>query len=256
MDFRKYLIILTVFLLAGLAVQPALSADNLTDVLSGKNVASVTNYTEDLTKDTANQFYNYGAQSLNQGDYIAAIKYFDQALAGNTTMMKKTDALLYTYQNKAYSQIQLKQYNEAIATLDAGLAVYPKDPMLWNNRGYALSLQGKQQDALKAYETAISFDRNYTKAYINQGDTLSQMGKYSDAVAAYNRANETDPFNIAAYDGLQIAKKGEAGSSQTSMILMIVVLIAAAAVVVWYIKFRKPAEPAQDGKKKRSGKKE
>ncbi len=31
---------------------------------------------------------------------------FDQALASNTTMIRQSDALLYTYQGKAYALIQ------------------------------------------------------------------------------------------------------------------------------------------------------
>ena len=72
------------------------------------------------------------------------------------------------------------------------------------------------------------------------------MGRYSEAVAAYTRANETDPFNIAASDGLEAAKKGESESIRTMTILMVIVLIVAIGIVVWYVKFRKPAEPAPE----------
>ena len=65
-----------------------------------------------------------------------------------------------------------------------------------------------------AYTIAVSYDGNYTNAYINQGDVLSEMGRYTEAVKAYTRANETDPFNIAASDGLAVAKKGEAQSAE------------------------------------------
>ena len=40
--------------------------------------------------------------------------------------------------DKAYAQIQLENYTDAIATVDAGLALYPRDAMLWNNKGIAL----------------------------------------------------------------------------------------------------------------------
>jgi tetratricopeptide (TPR) repeat protein len=255
MDFRAYLTILAVFLLTLLIIQPVLSAANMTDVLSGKNVASVTNYTDDLAKDAANKFYNYGVQSLNQGDYTAAISYFDQALAENTTLMRKTDALLYTYQNKAYSQIQLKRYADAIATLDEGLAVYPTDAMLWNNRGNALEKLGKSQDALIAYDKAVSYDQNYTLAHVNRAILLSQMGRYTEAVAAYSRANETNPFNEDILAGLEAAKKGEAESARTTTTLLVIVLIAVIAIIVWYVRFRKVAEPAKEEKKKKSRKK-
>ena len=259
MNFRRYLIILAVFLLTVLVVQPALSAGDITEVVTNHTAGNVTkvvtNYTADLEADTANKFYNYGVQSLNLDDFGNAIKYFDQALAENTTMMKKTDALLYLYRNKAYALIQLEKYNDAISTVDEGLSYYPKDAILWNNKGYALYRLGKPQEALRLYNTAISYDGNYTNAYINQGNVLRDMGKYSEAVTAYTRANETDPFNIAASDGLMAAKKGEAGSSQTMTLILIIVLIAAAAGLVWYVKIRKPAEPAPEEKKTKSKKK-
>ncbi|MDD1680415.1 MAG: tetratricopeptide repeat protein [Methanoregula sp.] len=255
MNFRRYLIIPAVLLLAVLIIQPALSADNLTELISGKNVTSVTNYTPELEKDPGTNFYNYGVQSVTIKDYNAAIAFFDKALAENKTMLEKTDALLYVYQGKTYAQIQLGKFSDAVATADAGLAIYKNDAMLWNNRGWALENLGKNQDALVSYDKAVSLDGNYTNALINQGNLLSGMGKYPDAIAAYTRANETDPFNIAASDGLEAAKKGELAASQTMTIVMVVVLLAAIGIVVWYIKFRKSDEPAPEEKKKRSKKK-
>jgi len=250
MNFRRNLVIMIAILLAALLVQPALSADNLTELISGKNVTSVTNSTPDLEKDAGTNFYNYGVQSVTIKDYNAAIAFFDKALLENTTMLNKTDALLYVYQGKTYAEIQLGKFSDAVATADAGLAIYTNDAMLWNNRGWALENLGKNQDALVSYDKAVSFDGNYTNALINQGNLLNQMGKYPDAIAAFTRANETDPFNIAASDGLEAAGKGEAGSSRTMTIIMIVVLLAAIGIVVWFVKFRKPGEPAPEGKKK------
>jgi tetratricopeptide (TPR) repeat protein len=255
MNFRKFSVILTVFLLTVLIVQPVLSADNLTNLLTAKNVANVTNLTSDLEKDMATAYYNYGERSLVTGDNEGAIRFFDQALALNTTMLNKTDALLYLYRDKAYAQIQLKNYTGAIATLDAGLVPYPNDAMLWNNKGYALYHLGMMQDALSSYDRSISFDTNYTTAYINKGDTLSTMGRYSEAITAYSQANETDPFNLAASDGLEAARKGEAESGRTTMIVLAIVLIAVIGGVVWYIRFHKPAEPAPEEKKSKSKKK-
>ncbi len=255
MNFRGYLTILAVFFLTVLIIQPALSAANMTEVLTGKNVASVTNYTEDLESDAATKFYNYGEQSLNQGDFGNAVTFFNQALAENRTMLIKTDALLYLYRDKGYAQIQLDKYTDAIVTLDEGLALYPTDAMLWNNKGYALERLGKTQDALMSYDKSVSFDRNYTMAHINRGNVLSQMGRYTEAVAAYNQANTTDPFNSAAAKGLEAAKKGEDESARTTTILLVIVLIAVIGIVVWYVKFRKPAEPEPESKKKKSKKK-
>jgi tetratricopeptide (TPR) repeat protein len=241
MDFRNLPTILAILLLTVLIVQPVLSAN-------------VTMTPDNLEKDAATGHYNSGEQLVVKGDYENAIQLFDLALESNTTMLKKTDALLYLYRDKAYAQIQLGKYTDAIATVDAGLALYPSDAMLWNNKGFALSILGKTQEALTAYDKSVSFDGNYTTAYINQGNVLSQMGRYTEAVAAYNRANETDPFNLASADGLAAAKKGESESNRNMIIVLVIVLIAAAGAVVWYTKFRKPANPAPEEKKEKTKK--
>lgn len=251
MHFRKFFFIAAVFLLAVIVIQPALSADDLTALLEGKNVTSVTNYTADLEKDAGTQYYNYGVQSVKVGDFSEAIAFFDQALSENTTMLDKTDALQYLYHGKTYAQICLEKYADALLTADEGLKKYPRDAMLWNNKGWALEKLGKSQEALTAYDTAVSLDAEYTNALINQGNLLNMMGKYSEAVTAFNRANETDPFNIAASDGLDVARKGEADAGRTMNIVLVVVLLAAIGIVVWYVKIRKPDEPAPGEKKKR-----
>lgn len=242
MDFRQFPAILAFLLLTVLIVQPVVSAN-------------ITMTSDNLDRDAATGLYNSGDILLNKGDYENAIKLFDQALAANTTMLKKTDAILYLYRDKAYAQIQLGMYNDAITTLDEGLALYPNDYMLWNNKGKALEKLGKNQDALTAYDKAVSFNQNYTLAYVNRGIILSQMGRYSEAVVAYSKANETNPFNIDILAGLEAAKKGESKSNLTTTIVLAVVLIAAISIVVWYVKFRKPAEPVPKERKTKSKKK-
>jgi tetratricopeptide (TPR) repeat protein len=259
MKMRGSLIIPAVFLLAMLTIQPALSADTLSTVIgqSGTNNTTMTVTGDlDLRNDTASQLYNSGDTLVAKGDYENAIALFDQALASNTTILKKTDALLYLYRDKGYAQIQLGNYTGAIATLDAGIGLYPKDAMLWNNRGLALEKLGKTQDALAAYDKAVSFDRNYTRAHVNRGILLTQMGRYSEAVEAFSRANETEPFNEDILDWLDTARKGESESTGMLPVLFAVAIIAAAAgIIVWYVKFRKPAEPGPEAKKAKSRKK-
>jgi tetratricopeptide (TPR) repeat protein len=250
MKFGQIRTILTILLLIGCFAQPVASA-----------VTVSSNTTE---KDNATSYFNSGDLLVARGDYKNAIALFDLALASNTSMIKKTDGLLYLYRDKAYAQIQLAGYEDALTTIETGLALFPKDKMLWNNKGYALFRLGRLQDALTSYDTALSYDGNYTTALINKGDTLSKMGRYPEAVTAYTKANETDPGNQVATAGIataQTAAKAAAeSSSQTTTILLVIVLIAAIGGAIWYLKFRKPqepapAEPATAGKKPKGKKK-
>ncbi len=157
---------------------------------------------ENQVQDQATTLYNRGVSLLSHNDYANAILLFDQALASNTTMIKTTDALLYTYQGKSFALIQLGKFDDAIQTADAGLAIYPKDTMLWNNKGYAQFKQGNYAGAIATYDKALSFDKNYTTALVNKGDALYQMGRYGEALNAYAKALESSPGNSAATAGI------------------------------------------------------
>ena len=245
MAFREFSVIPLLVLLAVLAIPPALAAGNLTDLLNTKN-ASVTNLTEDLQKDPGITYYNTAERSLVTGDNAGAIRLFDQALASNITMLNKTDALLYIYRDKAFAQIQLADYSGAVTTVESGLLRYPGDPILWNNKGWALLQLGRSQDALDAFDRAVALDGSYTNALLNRANLLNSMGRYSEAADAFILANASDPFNVNASDGLNAALNGEARARQTTLIAAGIILIAGFAGAVWYLRFRKPAGAASE----------
>lgn len=190
---------------------------------------------ENTTHDAATQYYNRGTQLLSGGDYAGAIQQYDQALASNTSMIKVSDALLYTYQNKAYAQIQLGNYTDAIVTVDTGLAEYPKDTFLWNNKGYAQYNLGKYGDAVTSYNQALAIDGNFTGAQINKGDALVKMGNFQDAAVAYQAALTTNPGDKDTAAKLAAAQKSAAASTQTTLIVLVVVLVIVAAGVAYYV---------------------
>ncbi len=207
---------------------------------------------ENTTIDAATNYYNTGKNLLGMNEYARAVAAFNQALASDTTMIRASDALLYTYQGKAYGLIKLDRYDDAISTVEEGLAIYPKDPMLWNDKGYALYKLGRYQDAVTAYDSAISFDQNYTSALINKGQALFLLGRYQDSADTYARADATDPGNSEAAAGLAQAQAAAASEAQKIVIILGIIVIVVAGVIVWYMKFRRPAEepvPEKKGKK-------
>jgi len=236
MKFRQIIHFMAIFALIACFIPPVFAADDAPAA--------------DAPKDEATTLYNRAELALNTNDYALAIELFDQALAANTSMIKMSDALLYTYRDKGYAQIQLKKYDDAIQTFDQGLVLYPQDRMLWNNKGYANYNLGKYQDALAAYNNAIKFETNYTIALINKGDTLSKMGDYPAAVDAYTKALESDPGNHDATAGLAAAQEGAASASQTTMMVIVALVIIVVIGAVWYIKFRKPEVKPEEKKTK------
>ena len=236
MKIRQIVYILSILLLIGVFVAPVAAEEN-------------------QTPDAGTAFYNAGIKLLNSNEYDRAIALFDQALASDTTMIRQSDALLYTYQGKSYALIQLNRYEDAVQTLDEGLKIYPKDFMLWNNKGYALYNLGKYGDALTSYDMALSIEQNYTPSLINKGDTLFKMGRFTDAVDAYSKANVTDPGNTKAMEGLKKAQEAAKSEIPLTSIAIIVILVIVAGGVIYYLKFRKPAEEKPTEKKPKGKKK-
>jgi len=236
MKIKKFVYILAILLLIAGFVQPVAAIEN-------------------ETKDAGTTLYNAGVRLLNANEYQRAIDLFDQALASDTTMIRQSDALLYTYQGKSYALIQLNKYDDAIKTVDQGLAIYPKDFMLWNNKGYSYFKLENNTEALKSYDMALSFDQNITTTLINKGDTLYKMGRFQDAVDAYSKANVTDPGNKLAMDGLEKAKVSAASEIPLTTIALVVILIIAAVGAIYYLKYRKPAEEKPVEKKTKGKKK-
>jgi tetratricopeptide (TPR) repeat protein len=191
MKIGKIVCILAILLLIAGFVQPVAAAEN-------------------DTPDAGTTLYNAGVRLLGSNEYLRAIDLFDQALASDTTMIRQSDALLYTYQGKSYALVKLEKYEDAIQTVDEGLAIYPKDFMLWNNKGYSYFKLGNNTEALKSYDMALSFDQNYTISLINKGDTLYKMGRFQDAADAFSKANITDPGNKLAMEGLEKAQNATA----------------------------------------------
>ncbi len=202
--------------------------------------------------DDGTYYYNLGTRLIAGGEFERAINAFDSALASNTTIIRMSDGLLYTYRNKAFAQIQLGLFADAADTTNQGLALYPRDAPLWNNRGYSLFKLGRYPEAIAAYDQALAIDTNFTKGWINKGDTLFEAGRYQEAVVAYTSALATDPGNTDATAGLARAQQK---ASEISPVF-IVSAIAAVAIIggaVYYLMKGKNAGKSQ--KEKPVGKK-
>lgn len=66
----------------------------------------------------------------------------------------------------------------------------------WLEKGFALGNLGsptKHQDALNAFEKAISIDPKLTTAWIYKGLALANLGRYHDSLDAFQKALSIDP---------------------------------------------------------------
>ena len=65
--------------------------------------------------------------------------------------------------------------------------------MAWYNKGNALYVLKRSNEALIAYEQALTLDPRFTDAQINKGLVLHDLKQYKEALAAFEEALALNP---------------------------------------------------------------
>ena len=97
--------------------------------------------------------------------------------------------------------------DEAIAAYNKALSIKPDHADAYNNMGNALKDQGKLDEAIAAYNKALSIKPDHAEAYNNMGNALEDQGKLDEAIAAYNKALSIKPDHAEAYNNMGNALK-------------------------------------------------
>jgi tetratricopeptide (TPR) repeat protein len=85
----------------------------------------------------------------------------------------------------------LGPYNEAVKGLSA---------TDWFDKGYALGIAGRNQEAMEAFSRAIELSPKDAEAYSNRGAVYGKLGDHKQAIRDHDRAIELNPKLAAAYN--------------------------------------------------------
>ena len=115
------------------------------------------------------------------------------------------------------SAVQIGQPEQAVFAFQKALSIKPDYAEAYNNMGIALKEQGKLEDAVETYSKALSINPDYAEAYNNMGNALQEQGKHEEAIDAYNKALAIKPDYAEASNNMalslyQIKKYKEAAS--------------------------------------------
>ena len=69
----------------------------------------------------------------------------------------------------------------------------------WYEQGFALTNEGRYEDALLLYGKALSCNRSLLNAWYYMGDALFRLGRYNESILAFDNATEVDPDFVDAY---------------------------------------------------------
>ncbi|RZC36371.1 transmembrane and TPR repeat-containing protein -like [Asbolus verrucosus] len=99
--------------------------------------------------------------------------------------------LLLTHGTKTY--LRNWDWEDEYSIFMSGLRVNQKNAKLFNNVGHALESQGKYEEALKFFKTAVSVQEDDVGAHINVGRTFNHLKMFKEAEEAYLRAKSLLP---------------------------------------------------------------
>ena len=158
----------------------------------------------------------------------AAGKGFDQLekrLASSPSITSNTQEPSQEQLNSLVNLYTHGQYKEALTQASQLLKNFPNDINLYNISGAANQRLGNLEEAVEAYNKAISLKPDYADAYYNLGNALKEQGKLEDAIKAYKKAITLNPKYAEAYNNMgnalhdqnKITEAVEAYSKATSL---------------------------------------
>ena len=97
------------------------------------------------------------------------------------------------YLEKGDELLKQGKYDEALKYFDSALDLNPKDDRAWRRRGDALEKLGKYNEALESYDKAIEINPKEELSWYSRGDVLEKLQRYGEALESYDKAIELEP---------------------------------------------------------------
>lgn len=93
---------------------------------------------------------------------------------------------------QASTLFELQRYEDALAAYEEAVSVSPDYVPGWNGQGKTLWKLKKYQAALAAYDQAIQIQPDYGEAWSGRGFVLQNLQRYPEAIAAFDKGLQLD----------------------------------------------------------------
>jgi tetratricopeptide (TPR) repeat protein len=102
----------------------------------------------------------------------------------------------------AYALRKGRNYHAAKSVYEAAMLVHENSAILWNNYGVLLKEWGQLEEALRAYDHAISLDPEYPLPLTSKGKIMEELHQFDEAIVLYNKSLEIGPPGALAYNNI------------------------------------------------------
>jgi tetratricopeptide (TPR) repeat protein len=161
------------------------------------------NFKEILEKQNPEAAAEYKKRQEAQQKFTGMKEHFQKAVAllEQERTAKADSAKVPAAERDAAKQKVTDLSNQAITEFqEAQKAAPEKDPnmhLFWARMGEAYDLAGRNDDAINAYQQAVTLKPDNAGYYNNLGNVLARVGKIDEARAAYTKSAELDPPGAA-----------------------------------------------------------
>lgn len=109
------------------------------------------------------------------------------------------DAAAYDKQEQAIAALEKKEAHQALALLDAALAIQPQEAQFWETRGHAWSMLEETAKAEQAYSTSIRKNPGYFSPKLYRGLAYLQTEQWTAARQDLRASHALLPNPVSAY---------------------------------------------------------
>jgi tetratricopeptide (TPR) repeat protein/S1-C subfamily serine protease len=170
----------------------------------GKSTDAVKAFDQAITlqPNLPDAYYGKGLALRRQGDLIAALALFDQAIA-LISPEHKSSYYLWSYRSTVLNELQ--RYPEALVAISQAISLEPKDTTLLNVKADSLRKLKRYSEAIKICDEIIKHKKE-AWAYSNCGFIKYELGDKKGAILDYDKAISINPQVAHAYSNRGIAK--------------------------------------------------
>jgi tetratricopeptide (TPR) repeat protein len=134
--------------------------------------------------DNAEFIFRRGILNNKKGQFDKAIEDFNLALSMNAL----NDLKVQIYLNLGASKLKVESYTDALENYKKALELSPRNPSIYNYKGYANYKLGFFSDAIIDYNNAIDLDPNNAASYYNRGMAYFKTSEKSKACLDFHKS--------------------------------------------------------------------
>jgi tetratricopeptide (TPR) repeat protein len=149
----------------------------------------------------ANAFLNLGILFWRKGNLNRALKYVN---ASKEISALLADQSLHAQCQNALALVQteLGNVDEAVAAYEQAISLSPESEYLWNNLGQLLAKNERNGEAINAFNKAILCSPRDFLSWNGIGHVYIKLGVYQNAISSFEKALEIAPYYESSWEGI------------------------------------------------------